>query len=220
MQSVSSLPDLDPLDTGGAPSPASATRTVCRLRPRALGAESPRTRTTGPGARPVLSLLSDAALLPLFACPLSSRRRRGLGILEGTSEKDTPPLSRGFQCVSQKWCETPGLALKGPYALPPLGLVRFPSNSAQKIQSRFCKSMSIVTRTPISKSSSLLYKMVHYLHTVYQNLPVYVCVCGASVRGMILAGILEWVAISFSRGSSQPRDRTPISCIGMQILYH
>ena len=27
------------------------------------------------------------------------------------------------------------------------------------------------------------------------------------------AGILEWVAISFSRGSSWPRDRTPDSCI-------
>ena len=27
------------------------------------------------------------------------------------------------------------------------------------------------------------------------------------------AGILEWVAISFSRGSSQPRDWTQLSCI-------
>ena len=34
------------------------------------------------------------------------------------------------------------------------------------------------------------------------------------------ARILEWVAISYSRGSSQPRDRTHISCIGRQILYH
>ena len=28
------------------------------------------------------------------------------------------------------------------------------------------------------------------------------------------------VAISFSRGSSRPRDQTHVSCIGMQILYH
>ena len=27
-------------------------------------------------------------------------------------------------------------------------------------------------------------------------------------------------ATSFSRGSSQPRDRTRISCIGRRILYH
>ena len=31
--------------------------------------------------------------------------------------------------------------------------------------------------------------------------------------GILQARILEWVAISFSRGSSQPRDRTPVSCI-------
>ena len=34
------------------------------------------------------------------------------------------------------------------------------------------------------------------------------------------ARISEWVAISFSRGSSQPRDRTQVSCIGRWILYH
>ena len=35
---------------------------------------------------------------------------------------------------------------------------------------------------------------------------------GSSVHEIILAQILEWVAVSSSRGSSQPRDRTPISC--------
>ena len=41
-----------------------------------------------------------------------------------------------------------------------------------------------------------------------------------SVHRILQARILEWVAISFSRGSSRPRDRTCISCIGRQILYH
>ena len=36
---------------------------------------------------------------------------------------------------------------------------------------------------------------------------------GSSVHGIFQARILEWVAISFSRGSSQPRDWTPLSCI-------
>ena len=31
---------------------------------------------------------------------------------------------------------------------------------------------------------------------------------GSSVHGIFQAGIKEWVAISSSRGSSQPRDRT------------
>ena len=35
----------------------------------------------------------------------------------------------------------------------------------------------------------------------------------SSVHGIFQARILEWVAISFSRGSSQPRDRTWVSCI-------
>ena len=36
---------------------------------------------------------------------------------------------------------------------------------------------------------------------------------GSSVHGIFQAKILEWAAISFSRGSSQHRDRTQISCI-------
>ena len=46
---------------------------------------------------------------------------------------------------------------------------------------------------------------------------------GSSVHGISQASILEWIAISFSRGSSQPRDQTHISCIsciGRWILYH
>ena len=34
-----------------------------------------------------------------------------------------------------------------------------------------------------------------------------------TVHGIIQARILEWVAIPFSRGASQPRDRTQVSCI-------
>ena len=35
---------------------------------------------------------------------------------------------------------------------------------------------------------------------------------GSSVHGIFQARILEWFAISFSRGSSQPRDWTQVSC--------
>ena len=34
---------------------------------------------------------------------------------------------------------------------------------------------------------------------------------GSSVQEILQARILEWVAIPFSRGSSQPRDRTQVS---------
>ena len=36
---------------------------------------------------------------------------------------------------------------------------------------------------------------------------------GSSVHGIFQARVLEWVAISFSRGSSRPRNRTRVSCI-------
>ena len=42
----------------------------------------------------------------------------------------------------------------------------------------------------------------------------------SSVHAISQARILEWVPISYSRGSSWSRDRIYIFCIGRQILYH
>ena len=44
---------------------------------------------------------------------------------------------------------------------------------------------------------------------------------GSSVHEIFQAKMLEWVAVSYSRGSSRPRDRTHVSCIfciGREIL--
>ena len=43
--------------------------------------------------------------------------------------------------------------------------------------------------------------------------PMDYCLPGSSVHRILQARILEWVAISFSRGSSRPRDWTWVSCI-------
>ena len=43
---------------------------------------------------------------------------------------------------------------------------------------------------------------------------------GSSVHGISQVIILEWVSISFSRGSFWLRDWTHISCIGRWVLYH
>ena len=43
---------------------------------------------------------------------------------------------------------------------------------------------------------------------------------GSSVRGIFQARILELIAISFSKGSFEPRDWSHVCCIGRQILYH
>ena len=45
---------------------------------------------------------------------------------------------------------------------------------------------------------------------------------GSSVHGILQAKILEWVAMSSSKASSRPWDRTRVSyicCIGRQVLY-
>ena len=42
---------------------------------------------------------------------------------------------------------------------------------------------------------------------------------GSSVHGSSQARTLEWVAISFSRGSSWPKDGAHISCLGRCVLY-
>ena len=41
---------------------------------------------------------------------------------------------------------------------------------------------------------------------------------GSSVHEIFQARILEWVAISFSRGSSQPRDLTWVSCTAYRFF--
>ena len=43
--------------------------------------------------------------------------------------------------------------------------------------------------------------------------PMYCSLPCSSIHGIFQARILEWVAISFSRGSSQPKDWTRVSCI-------
>ena len=43
---------------------------------------------------------------------------------------------------------------------------------------------------------------------------------GSSVHGISQTRILEWVATSFSRGSSRPRDWTQVSCIAGRFFIH
>ena len=41
---------------------------------------------------------------------------------------------------------------------------------------------------------------------------------GSSVHGILQVRMLEWVAISFSRGSSQSRDQTQVFCIAGRLF--
>ena len=43
---------------------------------------------------------------------------------------------------------------------------------------------------------------------------------GSSVHGTLQARVLEWIAIPFSKGSSQPEDQTQVSCSVGGAFYH
>ena len=82
------------------------------------------------------------------------------------------------------------------------------------------------------KCGDLIRCLPHVSREEWRNINVCVCVCVQSLQssltlcdtmnynlpcstvpGILQARILEWAAFSFSRGSSQPRDRTQVSCI-------
>ena len=65
-----------------------------------------------------------------------------------------------------------------------------------------------------------------HLHTRTKSLQSWMTFCdpvdcsppGPSVHGVLQARILEWIAISSSRGPSQLKDRTHVSCVGKHLF--
>ena len=105
--------------------------------------------------------------------------------------------------------------------------------SAHKLQSRtfsnsdhLLRELSTCSKLEDKRKSLISYfflfcSVVQSCLTLYN--PMDYSPPGSSTRGIILPRILEWVAISSSRGSSWPRDWTCASCgffTGCWILYH
>ena len=90
--------------------------------------------------------------------------------------------------------------------------------------------VGLLSRVERTRRSSLSFR--HWLRIIHAPLlqscpalcePMDCSPLGCSVRGILQTRILEWVAISFSRGSAPPRDRTRvsyISCFGRWILRY
>ena len=55
--------------------------------------------------------------------------------------------------------------------------------------------------------------LTHFKNLLFCD-PMDCSLTGSSVHGIFQKRTLEWVAIHFTRGSSRPRDRTQVSCIG------
>ena len=110
---------------------------------------------------------------------------------------------------------------------------------SQKFSAVICETLSDaspkVTRPKLAPSGSdSFYNCILFCFKIRN-----VCVCaqlcltlcdpmgcsplGSTDHGIFQARILEWVASSFSRESSRPREQTwvsCVSCIGRRILYH
>ena len=100
--------------------------------------------------------------------------------------------------------------------------------------------LDIHFREKFIESRLWLWSRANHLNSFLISISVCVCVCvcmcvfscpcptiynppdcgqpSSSVRGVFQARILEWVAISSSRGSSWPRDRTRVSCIASRLF--
>ena len=73
---------------------------------------------------------------------------------------------------------------------------------------------------PFSQRNTRLQKKCQSLCLVQLfETPGAVTLQGSSAHGILQERILEWLAMPFSRGSSQPRDQTLVSHIGGRIFY-
>ena len=76
----------------------------------------------------------------------------------------------------------------------------------------YCESLEHVTVLATWGLPTFVVCLVVKSYLTLCNLMDYI-LPGSSVHGISQARILEWVAITFFRGSFQPRDRTQVSCI-------
>ena len=69
--------------------------------------------------------------------------------------------------------------------------------------------------TVLKQDTLLLYNPWSEVAQSYPTVcdPMGCSLSGSSIRGIFQARVLEWIAISFSRGSSWPRNRTQVSLI-------
>ena len=120
--------------------------------------------------------------------------------------------------------------------------INFPYHCQMQGHSSSCSNQNLELSSPLLCLSHPIFDLSANLPSVPLNhvqIPIWSSLCvwvtqswptlcdpmdcsppGFSVHEIFQTKILEWVSISFSRGSSQPRDRTRVSSTGRWILYH
>ena len=112
------------------------------------------------------------------------------------------PLRGWLQCLMSCW-----LQHKVCDILHPLNRSTWSVNTQKSFKIKACSKEAL--ENDLNRTSTCAFSHVWLCHPIDCRLP---CV---SVYGISQARMLEWVAISFSRGSSQPRDWT--STLALQV---
>ena len=76
----------------------------------------------------------------------------------------------------------------------------------------YSRHQNVRLKTELKAETNTILSVLMFSH-VWLCDPLDCSPSGSSVHGIFQAGILEWVAISFSKGSPQPRDQTQVSCV-------
>ena len=112
-----------------------------------------------------------------------------------------------------------GLCPQGIYKLE---VVSYSSKSFHSVNRNYKlikESKQVYSRSPLGNITTLILQLMSFSKAVVTKLcltltaPWTVVQPGSSLHGTSQARILEWITISFSRGSSPPRDQTHISCV-------
>ena len=93
------------------------------------------------------------------------------------------------------------------YSCPANQDVLMPADTAAAAAAKLLQSCPTLVVSKVESESEVAQSCPTLCDPMDCSLP------GSSVHGIFQARVLEWIAISFSRGSSQPKDRTQVSRI-------
>ena len=117
----------------------------------------------------------------------------------------------GWLCLSDLWVSF--------FSGPPTSFLV--CETSVHSQNPWCGTICVIHTLPrFVKFWMMVVVVVVLSHSVVSNSFAIHGLPGSSVYGDSQARILEWVAISSSRGFPQPRARIHTSCIGRWVLYH
>ena len=113
------------------------------------------------------------------------------------------------------------LEVKGHHWLTGRKLTRYQTlvTNILDITFKVCQTLNPATLLSVVKSGDLMHQCMRNAHSCPTLCnPLAYSLSVSSVHGILQARIVEWVAISFSRGSSWPKDQTWGSCIAGRLF--